>query len=521
MASSISRRELLQRLGLAAASLPVLDALGNRAWAAAPSKRLVCIVVEHGVFAQHWLPFVPTTLPISTSSPGNLLMAPSQFLRPVPFRQLAGCTGIDLTPYTGALSPIFSSKWQGLKRKTAFINNLGCSNHVVQGHTKTAQLGGYNAIPTMGDQYSAFVELIGESIDVTIGRALNGQLPLTLHMPDDLNHIRFPEMQDRRIGQVSFRKNQAGTYELLPFLTDPHRTWDTLFSNYMPPTVGPPTRDPNQRRLALLERTLANVNGIVRDQRLSTYDRQRLGNHASIFEAQRANLASIPAPVALVPATPPARPGTPPTNVADFNVAKGRLFKAQFMNASAALKMNKARVITVEAGLENEWLTEGISLGGYHGNAGHLSNPSLAIIEECRKTQQFVFDTIADFLTDLDVVEDPATGATYLDNTLVLITTEHDGRPNGHLRGAVNSLLVGGFGTFVGGMSYDFSVPALQTANASCIYKGFSYSRLLHTVLSAFGVTGQQQSMLAIQGEVQAWQGADLTDWNLPLPGLR
>jgi len=76
--------------------------------------------------------------------------------------------------------------------------------------------------------------------------------------------------------------------------------------------------------------------------------------------------------------------------------------------------MNKEQVITLTTALENEWLSDGLNLGGsqaYHLNAGHLSNPSLAIIEECRKVQQFVFDTIADFLAELDVVEDPATNA--------------------------------------------------------------------------------------------------------------
>lgn len=521
----LSRRELLRTLGLAAASLPMLDALGNKAWAdGAPPRRLVSIVLEHGVFAQHWLPLVPSTLPISTQSPGSLLKAPSTFLRPVPFTQRSGCTAIDLSGYTGALSPVFSQKWQALKSKTAFINNLGCSNHLVQGHTSTAMLGGYKAPDDPGDQYGGFVGLIGESIDVVIGRKLDGKLPLTLKAPDRLDDVRFLQSADRRGGQASFIKNAAGKYEVLPFLTDPLKTWDQLFADYQPPMPGVPRRDPNQRRLALLERSLQNTEAVKRDQRLSAIDRQRLDAHAALLEGQRANLASMtlapPAPTAM----PPARPaGDPTVSVDVFNEAKGRLYRAQFMNAAAALKMNKAQVITLDAGLENEWVTEGISLGGsqaYHGNAGHLANPSLAIIEACRQTQQFVFDTIADFLTELDVVEDPATGATYLDNTLVLITTEHDGRPNGHLRGAVSSLLVGGFGTFKGGFSYDFSRPQLQTAEPSCIYTGFSYSRLLYSVLAAFGVTLPEQSTLAIQGEAQSWQGADLTDWQQPLPGL-
>ncbi len=148
---SITRRELMRRFGLTAASLPLLDVLPRTAGAAptTPVKRLVCIVNNHGVFAQHWLPYVPTGFPISTSSPGNLLQAPSDFLRPVAFTQRTGCTAIDLTSYTGALGPIHSAAWQPLKKKVAFLNNLSCSNASVQGHTYTAQLGGYkNTTPT-------------------------------------------------------------------------------------------------------------------------------------------------------------------------------------------------------------------------------------------------------------------------------------------------------------------------------------------------------------------------------------
>ena len=514
----------MRRFGLAAASLPLLEASRAYATPPAPAKRLVSIVLRHGIFAQHLLPFVPSTLPISTASPGSLLKAPSTFLRPVAFEQRTGCTAIDLTPYSGALSPIFSAKWQAVKKKTAFINNLGCSNHSVQGHTSTAMLGGYKAPDDPGDQYGGFVGLIGESIDVTVARVLNGRLPFTVTAPDNVNDIRSLESKDRRGGEISFIKNSAGVFEPLPFLTDPIKTWDRLFASYMPPVVGPPKRDATQRRLALLERALGTSQAISRDQRLSAYDKQRLDNHASILEAQRTNLLNMPTLPVAATVMPPARPtGTPGATVDAFNEAKGRLYRAQFMNASAALKMNKEQVLTIHASLENEWLTEGVALGGsqaYHGNAGHLANPSLPIIEECRKTQQLVMDAIADFLVDLDVIEDPATGATYLDNTLVVITTEHDGRPNGHLRGAVSSVLAGGFGTFSGGKVYDYSRPALQTADSSCIYQGYSYSRLLYTVLKAFNVPTSAQSGLAIQGEAQTWQGADITDWNLPLPGL-
>jgi hypothetical protein len=521
----LTRRELLRRFGLMAGSLPLLDALGNRAFADPTTpRRLVCIVLGHGIFPQHWLPWVPTGMPISTATPGNLLKAPSDYLQAVAAEQRSSCHVIDLAGRTGALSPIFSEKWQALKQKTAFINHLGCSNQVVQGHTSTAALGGYKVPDVPGDQYGTFVGLVGETIDVTIARKLNSPL-LTLKAVDVLwDATGAFEVADRRGGQASTRRNATDTdWEPVPYLTNPTKTWDKLFSTWMAPSTGPVKRDPTQRRLALLDRTLGQVQAIRRDQRLSANDQARLDSHAALLEAQRTTLATMPPQPVTSTATPPTRPVDQPSTDDTFNEAKGRLYKAQFMNASAAIKLGLSQVVSIDAALENQWVTEGISLTGsqaYHFNAGHLTNPSLPNIEECRKTQQFVFDTIADFLTDLDTVEDAATGATYLDNTLVLITTEHDGRPNGHLRGSVNSLLVGGFGTFTGGKIYDYAQPALWQANPDAIYTGFSHSRLLYTVLNAFNVSTLEQAKLSIQGVAQSWSGSDLTDWGLPLADL-
>lgn len=516
---AFSRRELIRRLGLTMGSLPLLDALGrNTAFAADPlRKRLVCIYLPHGVFAQNWLPFVKTGMPISKSSPGNMLKPPSAFLREVAFEQRTGCTAIDLTPYTGALSPVLSSKWQSFKSKTAFINNLGCSNMQVQGHTLTAALGGYKNPDFPQGTEGGIFNMTGETIDTVIGRKLNGQRPLVLRCPDWVDDAKFLE----EAWSPSVRAKSGGGFEMAPALRDPIRVWDQLFASYTPPVSGPKKRDPNKRRTALLEQSLKNLSSIKNEQRLSAFDKQRIDNHASIIEAQHKTLSEIVPPSEPVLVAPPARPTVKPGDQsATFNPVKGTLFRAQFANAAAALKMNKAQAITIDTALENEWLSDGLNLGSsqaYHGSAGHLANPSDAIIEEIRKVQEFIFDSIADFIKALDVVEDPASGATYLDNTMVLVTSEHDGRPNGHLRGAVSSILVGGFGSFKGGKSYDFSTPALQQEEASCIYQGVSYSRLLYTVLQSFGASS---STMGIQGIAQDWQGADMADWNKPLTGL-
>jgi hypothetical protein len=505
---AISRRELLKRFGVGAASLPLLDAFEARAdGTQPPPRRLVSLVIRHGVFFQHLLPWVPSDMPLATASPGSLLMAPSDFKQPVAYQQLAEGTAIDLTPYLGALSPVFSAKWQAIKGKTAFVHNLGCSNAHVQGHTATGPLGGYynGDLPNNGGPI-----MTGETIDTVIARKLNGRLPLTLKCVDTWDDVRFLE----NASSVTVQQTASGL-ALVPQLINPFATWDQLFASYPPPAPG--VRDPRQRRTALLGRALGLVRGIENDRRLSSYDRQRLENHASILEGQRANLLALPPPAAMV--APPARPvGTAASSVGEFDVEKGSLFRAQLKNAAAAIKLNLEQVITIDTSLENEWVTEGIMMGdGYHGNAGHLANPSLPMIETCRQVQQLVFDAVADLITELDVVEDPNTGATYLDNTLVLVAFEHDGRPNGHLRYSLPTVLAGGFGTFKGGRLYEFSVPAARTPDPGCTFLSLSYSRLLYTVLDAFGVTAAERATLDIQGISQDWQGADLTGWNTAL----
>ena len=523
----LTRREILKRFGLAAGSLPMLDALGRNAWAdgpdagtpQAPPKRLVCIFIGHGIFAQHWLPFVPSTMPIGTVSPGTGILAPKDFLRPVPFTQGNDCQIIDLAPYTGALSPIFSAKWQAIKSKTAFIHQLGCSNDLIQGHTNTAALGGYkNADPTTGVPWGTLFS--GETIDVVVGRKLNGQDPLVIKAPDTVDDVRF--LQDGF--SPSVHKTATG-WEYIPAFRDPRSVWDRLFASYMPPVTGPKKREPADRRIALLDRALSRVSTIKNDARLSKHDKQRLDSHEGFLAGQRGNLAGMPRIPTVSPVTPPTRFNVPNVSANDesFQISKAELVRATYRNASAAIKMNKAQVVTIDAGLENIWVTEDIALdGGYHGQGGHLATATDANVEAIRKIQQLHFDSIAELLIDLDVLEDPATGATYLDNTLVMICTEHDGRPNGHCRAGLNAVLVGGFGTFKGGRIYDFSRPALwDKAEVNTVtYTGFSYARFLRTVQDAFQLTAAEKAAMDIQTFERWWQGSDITDINKPLPGL-
>ncbi len=530
----LTRREILKRFGLTAGSLPLLDALGRKAWAGGPDggtdagtytpppKRLVCIFIGHGIFAQNWVPFQPSTMPIGTDSPGSMLKAAKDYLRPVAFQQGQNCKIIDLDPFTGALSPIFSAKWQGLKAKTAFIHNLGCSNDLIQGHTNTATLGGYkNADTITGVPYGTV--FTGETIDVVVGRKLNGQDPLVLKAPDTVDDVRF--LQDAF--SPSVHKTATG-YEFVPSFRDPRSVWDRLFSGYMPPVTGPKKRDPTDRRIALLDRTLSRISTIKTDSRLSGYDKQRLETHSGFLEGQRTHLQSMSSIPMVNPVVPPQRVND--KGISDtgdtFAVAKAKLVRATYQNASAAIKMNKAQVVTIDAGLENGWVTEGIALdGNYHGQGGHLANPSDANIEAIRQVQQLHFDAIADFLLDLDVLEDPVSGATYLDNTLVMIGTEHDGRPNGHLRAGLKSVLIGGFGTFKTGRIYDFSNPAWWNREnydlTTGVYPGFSYGRLLRTVQDSFQLTAAEKAQMDIQAIYHDWwQTADITDADKPLPGL-
>ncbi len=518
-----SRRELMRRFGLTLGSVPLLDAFGrSAAWAdsTSPAKRLVCIYIPHGVFAQHWLPFVPRGRPISSESPGNGLKPANQFLKEVAFEQRTGCVAIDLAPFTGALSPVHSAKWQSFRTKTAFMSNFGCSNATVQGHTSSGAFAGHkNPNYADGDPRGPF-NYSGESIDTVIARKL-GQKPLVLRAPDSIDDARFAESA----WSPSIRKSANGSsFEMAPSQINAIQTWDKLFSTYVPPTAGPKVRDPGVRRQALLERTLQSLSKIKKDQRLSTYDAQRIDNHAGIIESQRSSLAAMTGlPVAALAAPPQKIPGNPGESVEKFNIAKGALVRGQLANASAALKMGKYQVITIDMGLENEWLTEGINLGGsqaYHGNAGHLANPSDAIIEEIRKTQQLVYDSIAGFIADLDTLEDPASGATYLDNTLVMVAPEHDGRPNGHLRAAVPVIFAGGIGSFTRGKVLDYASVQMATADRDAVYQGVSYSRLLLSVLGFYAVTQAERSTMDIQGVTQSWQGADMTDWNQPLTGM-
>ena len=518
---AFSRRELLVRFGLVAGSLPLLDAFGNAAWAgpAAPAKRLICITIPHGIFTHHWLPFVPNTRPVSTNSPGSFFPAPDTFFKKVPFQQRAECTVIDMLAMSGALSPTLSPKWQALKSKTAFISNLGGTNTEIQGHTSTAMLGGYKN-PDPGGLPLGYVAFTGETIDVVVANKLVGRTPLVMRCPD----VRWDAAGPEDPLSHSVRKGADGTFDYVPALRDPQKTWDLLFSSYVPPDPGSIERSPTARKLALLERTLANLTRLKRDSRLSAYDAQRIDKHANLIAAQRDNVVKL-SHSEVSALAPPVRPGPLTSDEAGFFAVKTAMFTAQWKNAAAAVMMNKSPVVSINTGLESGWVDRDFNIDPYHGNAGHFAYPSAEAMEQVRKVQQFTFDAIADFLITLDVAEDPASGATYLDNSLVLITPEHDGRPNGHLRCAVPSIVAGGFGTFTPGKLYDFSLPAewatpdTQKFDTG-ICRGLSHGRLLRTIANAFNVTAAELSAMDLQANDNWWNGASAIDAGKPLTGL-
>jgi hypothetical protein len=528
--SEINRRELLERLaglGLATSVLNLgLPSLGQ---AQADKKRFVTICVPHGVFNQNWLPFVPIDATPSSENPGQNLKAASAYMQRRTFTPRGvNVKEFDLSGITGDISPLFSPKWQKIKSKTLFTRSLGGHCQSTQGHTATA--------PLCGNKSNANDFSPGESIDVVVARHLKTPFigfviptepPLTTSYSEIASYF-----------SMSYRKNSSGQPERVPMLANPQKAWDTLFSKIVAEKNAKASsvsvvRSPEERRKVMLDQTLLGYRELLSSSVLSAHDRDRIRSMEGLIAAQVKVVKPSDISDKQIPARHDISKAMPNES---YYENKESFLRMQFANAAAAIKANLSKVVSIYGAANGNWThafdaiaadgktsRDKLELAGgdpWHAYSHMLSETTPNDAVRFIKAQRHYFDLIADFLIDLDEVEDTSTGRTYLDNTLVLITFEHSGTPNGHSRETIPTLLVGGGGGFDGGRLLDFSTQ--QTSSRHGNFNGTSYSRVYMSIFEAFGVPKTTwESSMVIEHDAERNKGTEMTSWDKPLPALK
>jgi len=461
-----TRRQFLKGMGGAALAIPFLPSVFPQAWAQSSPvvKRFVALYVGHGQLVDQWL---PDRTRFAFTQRGDWAREAS------------------LAQISGNISPILGTPFNSLRSKINLISRLDAT---VPDHAHKAEF------VLMGGTRAGSAN----SLDQIIARKLTGRAPLTLRTLSNTtgdSHVSVANGQYVQ-GQIN-----------------PAAVFSSLFQ-----TSGTtsPTADNSgvQRDIATVDLVLEEYKALRTSRRISKEDRERLDAHVQmVYEVEqdlKTSASSTPSP--LSPSCQNASgPSSSPANLnsaANYSTLLDQMFAVLEMG----IKCGQVRVASMM--LHSFQQFEG-SLGipgipserNFHDEIGHGTTEAYRPYKLI--LQQFYAAKVARFLERLNVVEDPLTGRTYLDNSLIYMGNEHGtSARGGHHFKNYPVLLAGSAGGFLRtgqfidyGPNYSGSrVNQNVGGNESFYLRGRPYNQLLVTIAQAMGLSPADYEVGGTQG---------------------
>jgi hypothetical protein len=444
-----TRRMVLRGLGGAALALPFLPSLQGESQAAVPAmpKRFVYVSISCGEQPQNWWPEFPFTF---SERPGEV--------REAPLSQVSG---------QGGINRVLGPEFDPFLDKLLFLRGLGLIGPAQGGHNPSAPLSGYRVQgggPTI-DQILAYSDAVYPT-------------------PPPVRSIHMMT----KMGFQAEAGLSIGT-DMSAVLADstPSVSWQRLFGTFVPDDPKAILR--RDLEMGVLDRVRGQYDRIVNHPRLSSDDRQRLTAHAElIHDLQQRILATG------LNCSPPDEPLTPSM---DDDVGLAQVTDLNIQLLTAGLACDRTRVGVLQ-------LCVGTDLRFNHHGWSHDSKFTQQATDELASIHRGYTAELAQLLAALDaVVEDPVSGETLLDNTLVLFSNEDGVAWDVHEGGAMPALLAGGrfylnTGRYIDYRQYDmvngqpqykeFIHPAYGPLNGGMLdYRGRVFNSLLLNILEAMG----------------------------------
>ncbi len=286
-----------------------------------------------------------------------------------------------------------------------------------------------------------------------------------------------------------------GVATLIHGLQHPDEAFRRLFSSPTAAALGDTRRVDSERRI--LDRVLGQYLALSGDPRLGSEDRQRLAAHATLLDDLERRLLVSPT----APPTTCGKPGAPPHRE-PTNANMAATTEAHIDVLAAAIRCDLTRVATLQ-------LCSSTDIRPYpeaeHGpfEAGHHLLTHITVPESEVKLgyiNRAFARSVARLLEQLDAVEEPDTGRTFLDNTLIYWGNEF-GTNYSHMASGMPVLLAGGKDVLRTGRYLDYRRTGLQfTARGPYVneltdddggyeWRGRPYNQLLVSLLLAMGLT--------------------------------
>lgn len=459
MSTSIGRRAFLAGSGGAALCLPFLPSLSASAASPAPPRRFVFVFTANGQRPNNWWPSAPmnwTTLDANQS---------------VRAASLAGSTG--------ALSPVLGSELARFGDKLTLIRGLDFVK--------------YNGGP--GHAPASPLNAIREGDGVTLDQLL-ANASAVYESPPAVRSLHMLIKTQHESPSSCSMQEVGGQVQSVPHQTSVRASFELLFGG-----LAQASDDEATRRAALrgrlIDRLRGQYRGVIEHPRLGAEDAKRLEGHLALIDDLEARLgASLPTSGCSVP-TPPGD-----DSLADEANLPGMTRKSIDLLA-AALKCDRTRVSTL-------MLCGGTDIrqSGYLGGLGehHELSHSTEEDDKLARINRWYAQQFAYLLEQLDVVEDPVTGSTYLDNTLIYWGNE-DGcnHQDAHWGSAMPVLLAGSAGGRIktgryldyrqvspdgtSGQRILFDYQGSEAELGGGDYRGRLYNALPISILQAFGLS--------------------------------
>jgi hypothetical protein len=400
-AARIARRRFLLGIGGVTLALPLLPSLTGESFAgSAPkkAKRFVFLFTSNGQRPENWYPADPSNW---TDRAANVREA-------------------SLSQYRGGMSRVFGPEFDSLLPKMVLFRGLDSVNSTGGGHNAATPLNASRVLP-----FTTIDQVLAQSSKVY----------------QSAPPVRSVHLLVKQAFQSATSVSVDGSLESVEHQTSTAAAYQKLFGGFVPPddSVG-------KQRIALRQSVLDSVRDeydVLRESsRLGADDRARLENHMDLIADLRDRIGATGAQCAL-----PRDPGEIGLE-SDDNLLAATDAHIDMLTAAFACDRTRVATLMLCPGTD---LRDFGSFGGPSGDHHAIShdavyNPDSA--DALGYINNWYAKRVASFLSKLDsIVEDPDTGATLLDNSIVYWGNE-DGC-NGydaHPGWAMPTMLAGGGG---------------------------------------------------------------------------
>lgn len=390
----LGRRRFLLGAGGAALALPFLPSLTTRAYAKSVKfpRRFIAIFSANGQHDKNWYPTQPLN-----------------FVETAPnIREMA------LTDIPGPLSLVLGPEFDRFRKKMVLIRGLDAAVLNENTHIATKMMSGYgegNPLRVTIDQVMA--QSKGVYQDEPWLRSVNV-------IADGQSEMKYLPLSVARAGDT--------VSPVVPY-TDPTVVFQKMF----------PTPIDHDAKTSIIDSVSDEMSRLLASPRLSKEDRQRLDSHLTFLRGIEKQ--------ATAGAKACARPSLRIIKDRDEPSA-AEIIRNYATLIMSSIKCDLSRVYGLQLAHTQEqrsfaWLT-GVTATNHHNLTHDLDIPPLV------KINQWYSALVAEFLNQLDVVEDQETGATYLDNSLVFWGNESGvydiTKGNPHYSNDMQVLLIGSAG---------------------------------------------------------------------------